>query len=226
VPSRAEYAPPGANPSPTIAGNLRNSAEKALVVELHRTAPRVTRMNRIADHWWMFLVRGLTSFVLAGLLLLAPGWSSTATLVTAFAVWMLVDGAGSIAFVRHVHEVRGAAYVARGALGLAAGALALALTRTSSTSSLYLLVGVWAAGTGALEMVFGGRAWSVLPRALGFMVVGAQSLAFGLALLHIPLESVAVLRALLAAFAVVNGIAALVLGEGLHTAAPQHAPAH
>jgi uncharacterized membrane protein HdeD (DUF308 family) len=182
-------------------------------------------MNRIADHWWMFLARSLTSFVLAGFLLLVPGWSSTAMLVTAFGVWAVLDGAGSLAFVRRVHEVRTAPYVARGVLGLAVGALALALPKTSATSSLYLLVGAWAAGTGALEMVFGGRAWSVLPRALGFMFVGAQSLAFGLALVHIPLESVAVLRALLAAFAVVNGIAAMVLGEGLHAAPPQRGPA-
>jgi uncharacterized membrane protein HdeD (DUF308 family) len=177
-------------------------------------------MNRIADHWWMFVARSLVSFVLAGLLLCVPGWSSSATLVTAFGVWALVDGAGSLAFVRRVHEVRTAPYVARGVFGLTVGALALAL-QNASTSSLYLLVGAWAVGTGALEMVFGGRAWSVLGRALGFMIVGAQSVAFGLALIHIPLESFAVLRALLAAFAVVNGIAALVLGEGLHAAPPQ-----
>jgi uncharacterized membrane protein HdeD (DUF308 family) len=182
-------------------------------------------MNRIADHWWMFFARGLTSFGLAGLLLLAPGWSSTGALVTAFAVWVLLDGAGSLAFVRRVREVSVAPYLARGVLGLVVGALALTLPKTSPASFLYLLVGAWAAGTGALEMVFGGRAWSVLPRAVGFLVVGAQSLAFGLAIIHIPLEGVAVLRALLAAFAVMNGIVAMVVGQGLHASAPQHGPA-
>ena len=175
------------------------------------------RMNRIVDHWWMFLARALTSFAFAMLLLLGPGWSSIGTLAMAFGIWAVVDGAGSLAFVLGVPSVRTATYLARGGLGIGLGALALAVPSMPATA-LYLLVGTWAVGTGSLEMAFGARTWSVAPRALGFMLVGAQSLAFGLSVVHVPTESVAMLRGFLVAFAVVNGISALAMGEWLHAA--------
>jgi uncharacterized membrane protein HdeD (DUF308 family) len=176
-------------------------------------------MNRIADHWWMIVARSLTSFAFAAWLLLAPGWSSLAMLAVAFGIWALVDGAGSLAFVVGVRRVPIATYLARGGFGVALGALTLALP--ASTPTLYVLVAVWAIGTGALELAFGSRSWSVLPRALGFMVIGGQSLAFGLSVVNIPLESVAVLRGLLASFALANGIAAHIIGWRLH--APEQA---
>jgi uncharacterized membrane protein HdeD (DUF308 family) len=175
-------------------------------------------MNRIADHGWMIVARSLASFAFAAVLLLAPGWSSLRMLAVAFGIWAFVDGAGSLAFVVRVRGVQVATYLARGGLGLALGALTLALSH-ASTPHLYMLVGAWAVGTGALEIAFGSRAWSDVPQALGFMVIGAQSLAFGLSVVDIPLESVAVLRGLLASFALANGIAAHVIGWRL--SAPQ-----
>jgi uncharacterized membrane protein HdeD (DUF308 family) len=174
-------------------------------------------MNRIADHGWMIVARSLTSYAFAGWLLLAPGWSSLRVLAVAFGIWAVVDGAGSLAFVVGVRRVRIAPYLARGGFGIALGALTLALA--ASTPHLYLLVAAWAIGTGALEIAFGSRGWSVVPQALGFMVIGAQSLAFGLSVVNIPLESVAILRGLLASFALANGIAAHIISSRLH--APQ-----
>jgi uncharacterized membrane protein HdeD (DUF308 family) len=167
-------------------------------------------MNRIASHGMIF-ARSFTSYAFAVWLLLAADWSSLAMLAFMFGSWALVDGVGSLAFALGAGRVRSSTYLARGLLGAAIGALTLALPPTSTTH-LYALVGVWAIGTGALEMAFGERRWSLVPQALGFLVIGAQSLAFGLSVLHVPLESAATLRGLLASFAVVNGIAAHVLG--------------
>jgi uncharacterized membrane protein HdeD (DUF308 family) len=116
--------------------------------------------------------------------------------------------------------VRIATYVGRGCLGIIVGALALVLGR-SSTTGLYALVAAWAIGTGALEMAFASRSWLVLPRALGFMLVGAVSLGFGLSLLPFPLETATSLRVFLVAFALLNGVAALFVGEELHPP-PRH----
>jgi uncharacterized membrane protein HdeD (DUF308 family) len=176
-------------------------------------------MNHIADHGRMIVARGLTSFAFAVWLLLGTGWSSVAVLALMFGSWALVDGIGSFAFALGAGRARIATYLARGGLGVAVGALALALPATSATG-LYVLVGIWAIGTGALEMAFGERGWSVVPQALGFMFIGAQSLAFGLSVVHIPLENAAVLRGLLASFAVLNGIAAYVVGLRLCATPP------
>ena len=173
-------------------------------------------MNSIASHWWMLVARGLTSFAFAALLLLGPGWSSTGALAIAFGVYAMVDGAGSLSFVLAAHSGRAAAYVGRSVLGIAAGVFALTHP-SGSTLSLYLIVSTWGMGTGALELVFGSRTWSSIPKPLGFMLAGAVSFGFGLTLLHFPLESVATLRALLVAYAVLNGITATAIGEGLRS---------
>jgi uncharacterized membrane protein HdeD (DUF308 family) len=179
-------------------------------------------MARIADRWWIMLARGLTSFAFAGLLVLVSGWSSLRTLAVVFGIWALVDGIESLALVVGVRRIRVGLYIGRGCLEIAVGAFALALPSTS-TFLLYTLVGAWAIGSGALEMAFASRRWFVLPRALGFMLIGAISLAFGMFLVPFPLMGVATLRALLVAFAIVSGIAAMIVGEKLH-GPPGHAP--
>jgi uncharacterized membrane protein HdeD (DUF308 family) len=167
----------------------------------------------------MFLVRGMASFAFAVLLLLGPGWNSSQLLAVAFGVYALVDGAGTLVFLRGTRGFETTAYVGRGLLGLAAGAAALAHP-SAATGSLYVLVSAWGIGTGALEMVFGSRTWSTVPKALGFMVAGTVSFGLGVTAIHFALDGTGMLRGFLAFYAVVNGIAATALGESLH-ATPQ-----
>lgn len=177
-------------------------------------------MNRVADHWWLLETRAVASFAFAGLLLVVSGWSSLEPLSLAFGGWALADGVFSLAFVGGARRtMRTAAYVGRGCLGIAVGALALRFGATSARA-LYALVAAWAIGTGALEMAFASRAWFVLPRAVGFIIVGGISLFFGLGLLPFPLQTAATLRGSLVAFAVVSGIAALIVAEKVHAGSP------
>jgi uncharacterized membrane protein HdeD (DUF308 family) len=171
-------------------------------------------MNRFTDQWWMLLARGITSFAFVAFLLLLPGGAGW-VLPAAFGLWAVADGAGSLAFVYGSHGAPMGAYVGRGVLGITLGLIAFALLGASSVR-LFVLVGLWAMSTGGLEMAFGVRGWSKVPRALGFMLVGLLTLGFGLSLVHIPLESADTLRWFLVAFGVVNGVAAIILGEELH----------
>jgi uncharacterized membrane protein HdeD (DUF308 family) len=178
-------------------------------------------MDRVADRWWILVVRAVASFAFAGLLLVAPGWSSLGPLAIGFGLWAAADGGISLALVVGARRtMRIAAYVGRGCLGVSLGALALRFGSTSALA-LYALVAAWAIGAGALEMGFASRAWFVLPLAVGFMIVGGISLFFGMVLVPFPLQTAATLRGSLVAFAVVSGVAALIVGEKLHTA-PLH----
>lgn len=172
-------------------------------------------MNLVSNHWWMLLARGVASFALALLLLLGPAWSSLQVLAIAFAIYAILDGAGSLAFVFGARGVETSTYVGRGLVGLASGAVVLAHP-PSSTVGLYLILGIWAIATGGLEVAFGSRTWSRVPKALGFMLVGTLSIGLGITALHFTHESVPTLRAFLAAYAVMNGIAALAFGERVH----------
>jgi uncharacterized membrane protein HdeD (DUF308 family) len=172
-------------------------------------------MDTVSRRWWMFIVRGMTSFAFAVLLLLGPGWDSSRLLAVLFGVYAFVDGAGTLVFLRGARGFETAAYIGRGALGLAMGAAALA-NPSVPIVSLYVLVSAWGIGTGALEMLFGSRTWSTVPKALGFMLAGTASFGLGVTAIHFALDGTQMLRGFLALYAVVNGIAATALGESLH----------
>lgn len=176
-------------------------------------------MSKLATHWWTFAVRGMTSLALAVLLLLGPGWSSSAMLALAFGVYVVVDGASSLGFVLGARGVRKLTYIGRGVLGVAVGALTLARPEASSLA-MYALFGVWGIAAGSLELAFGSRTWSLMRTALPLMVEGAVAFGFGLTLLVFPTESVVTLRAFLVVFAFMNGAAALAIGEDLHQVVP------
>jgi uncharacterized membrane protein HdeD (DUF308 family) len=172
-------------------------------------------MDTVSRRWWMLDVRGMASFVFAVLLVLGPGWGSPRFLAIAFGVYALVDAAGTFVFVRGTRGFETKAYIWRGALGLLVGAAALAQSSATMTA-LWLLVSIWGVGTGALEMVFGSRTWSTVPRALGFMLAGAVSFGFGATAIHFALDGSDLLRGFLAFYAVLNGVAATALGESVH----------
>jgi uncharacterized membrane protein HdeD (DUF308 family) len=174
-------------------------------------------MVNIASHWWMFVVRGLLSLAIAALLLLGPSWSSNEAVALAFGIYAIVDGVTSLGFVAGAQDVRRAPYVARAVIGIVAGALALAVP-SAPTLALYVLAGSWGIVTGALEIAFGSRAWTAVPKALGLMLAGTVAFGFGLTLLVLPTESVQTLRVFFVVFAIANGIAATALGEKIHHA--------
>jgi uncharacterized membrane protein HdeD (DUF308 family) len=172
-------------------------------------------MNTVTRRWWMLEVRGMASFAFAVLLLLGPVWGSSHFLAIAFGIYALVDAAGTLVFVRGARGFETKAYVGRGVLGLLVGALALAQTSTTTTA-LWVLVSVWGIGTGTLEMVFGSRTWSAMPKALGFMLAGTVSFGLGATAIHFALDGSGMLRGFLAFYAVVTGITATALGESVH----------
>src|SRR3974390_1726825 len=105
-------------------------------------------MSNIASHWWMFVVRGLTSLALAVFLLVGPGWSSGAALAVALGIYAIIDGASSLGFVAGTRGIHRGTYVVRGVLGIAAGVLALSQP-FASRLTLFLLAGTWGMVTGA-----------------------------------------------------------------------------
>ena len=157
----------------------------------------------------------MASFGLAAALLIGPGWDSSVILALAFGAYAIVDAAGNLVFVRGARGFDTTAYLGRAGLGLVAGALTLAHP-TLTTTALFLVVSVWGIGTGVLEILFGSRAWTTVPRPVGFMIEGMLSFGLGVSAIHFALESPAMLRGFLVAYAVANGIAATALGESLH----------
>ena len=180
--------------------------------------PRLARSGALARNWWAIVVRGLFA-ILFGLAALLLPTITLGSLVLLFAVYMLADGIFAIvAGVRAAaHHERWGLLILEGVVNLLAGGAALLLPGLTLLV-LITLLGIWSVVTGVLLIVAAfrmhaghGRWW------LGLS--GLVSLIWGIALYAAPVAGALVLTWWLGAYALVFGVALLVLGFRLRSAA-------
>ena len=167
-------------------------------------------MEVLARNWWAFVFRGVAA-ILFGLLALALPAAAMLSLVLVFAAYAVVDGIFAItAAVRaaKTHE-RWGLLVLEGVVDILA---AVTVVAWPGLSVLFFvtLVAVWALLTGGFLLAAGfkvdaehGRWWMILGATL--------SILFGALLLVSPLVGAVVLTWWIGAYALLFGIAMLVL---------------
>jgi uncharacterized membrane protein HdeD (DUF308 family) len=177
-------------------------------------------------NWWAVAIRGVLGIVVGVIALLMPAATMLA-LVLLFAAYMVVDGIFAIvAAVRATHRGdRWGFLVLEGIVSLAAGALAV-LWPGLTVLAFVLLVAAWAIVSGCLLLMaavrldIGGSRWWMI---LG----GGASVVYGVLLIVAPLIGALVLTWWFGAYAIVFGIALLVLALRLRARQlerPQHMP--
>jgi len=162
---------------------------------------------------WMWFVRGIARVAFGVLTVLLPQASITA-LVFTYGFFAVVDGGMMLGLASNEREGR-AAYILGGLLGIAAGVIAFVYPGLTA-SALYYLIGAWATVTGVIEIVGAMKLRNALPRVGGLAWTGVLSLAFGIVLFVLPRYGVAVLLGMVAAYAIVSGIAQIVIGVRVH----------
>jgi uncharacterized membrane protein HdeD (DUF308 family) len=165
----------------------------------------------LARNWWAVAVRGAFAILFGLIALFVPG-ATILSLVLFFSAYMLVDGIlGIVAAVRAAsrHE-RWGLLVLEGIADIAVGVIAFIWPGLTAVAFV-LMLAAWSIVTGILVVVAAlrlnpayGRGWLVFS--------GVVSLLFGIALVIAPLIGLVVLTWWLGAYAVVFGIALLVLG--------------
>jgi uncharacterized membrane protein HdeD (DUF308 family) len=164
----------------------------------------------IAQKWWAVAVRGLLG-ILFGVAALLPG-VTLLSLVYVFAVYAVLDGAFAVvsAFRAARSHRHWGLLVLEGAAGILAGAIVWAWPGISVTMFV-LLVGVWAVVSGFLMYrgafalhIDHGRWWLVLG--------GVASMVFGGIMVVSGLKGAVVLTWWVGVYALIFGIALLVLG--------------
>ncbi len=169
-----------------------------------------------ARTWGVVVLRGVCGIVFGLIALFMPGitlWTLTIT----FAAYMLVDGVFTIAAgIRSAtHHGRWGLLILEGVIDLIAGVVAL--TMPGLTVLVFVTVmGVWAIISGVLEIVAAfrlagshGRWW------LG--LAGVVSVVWGVLLLLAPMTGAIVLAWWLGIYALLFGIALVVLGFQLRS---------
>ena len=167
-------------------------------------------MSVLARNWWAFTVRGLLAILFGLIAFFLPGLTML-SLVLLFAAYALADGVFAIiAAVRAArHHERWGLLLLEGVVDILAAAAAVAWPRLTVLVFVVLLA-VWALVTGGLLLAAAfkvdadhGRWW---------MALGAlASIVYGAALLLAPLIGALVLTWWIGAYALVFGIAMLVL---------------
>jgi uncharacterized membrane protein HdeD (DUF308 family) len=172
--------------------------------------------NALVQNWWLIALRGVLG-VIFGLIALILPFATILALVLLFSAYMLVDGLFStIAAVRATRgRERWGLLALQGVASIAAGVIAFLWPGITVVAFVWLLA-AWAIVTGCLLLgaafridIKDGRWWL----ALG----GFAALAYGALMIAAPLIGAVVLTWWLGAFALVLGVALLVLAFRLRS---------
>lgn len=172
----------------------------------------------LVRNWWAFVIRGVLAVLFGIMALFLPG-AAMLSLVLLFSIYALVDGIFAIASAVRAaqrHE-RWGLLILEGVVDILA-AVAAASWPGLTVVVFVFLVAVWALLTGGLMLAAAfkvdadhGRWWMVLG--------GAVSVLYGAALVIAPLVGALVLTWWIGAYALVFGIAMLVLAFRLRAKA-------
>jgi uncharacterized membrane protein HdeD (DUF308 family) len=164
----------------------------------------------LVRNWWAFVIRGIAA-VLFGLLALVVPTATMLSLVLVFAAYALVDGIFAItAAVRaaRAHE-RWGLLVLEGVVDILVGIAAVAWPGLTVVLFV-LLIAFWALLTGGLLLAAGLKVDADHGR-WGMILGATASLLLGVLLLIAPLIGAVVLTWWIGAYALIFGIAMLVL---------------
>lgn len=177
----------------------------------------------LAQNWWAIALRGAFAIIFGIIALLMPGATMLA-LVLLFAAYLLVDGIFAIiAAVRAARrQERWGWLIFEGLVDLVTGGIA-ALWPLITIVAFALLMGAWAIVTGALLL---GASYRLnIPHGRWLMALaGAISVIWGVLLIIWPLIGALVLTWWMAAYALIFGVAMLVLAFRLRSRRPAVAP--
>ena len=140
-----------------------------------------------------------------------PGLTLIA-LVTLFGVYAIVDGVMAVLSVA-THRERGRwwAVLLEGILGTGTGLAALVIPGITATV-LVLLIGAWAILTGFMEVIAAFRLRREMEDEWLLGLTGILSLVFGLVIVAFPGAGALALVTLIGAYAIVFGLAMVLLG--------------
>ena len=180
-------------------------------------------LDLLARSWWILVLRGLLAVAFGALAILAPG-ITLATLVLFFGAFALVNG--TLAVIAAIGGRRQNPHwwvvLLEGGLGIAVGLVTL---RSPALTALALLlyIAAWAIVTGALEVLAAIRLRKEIEGELWLALSGLLSIGFGGVLLAAPGTGALAMLWVIAAYAIVLGVALVLLGLRVRRALPARA---
>jgi uncharacterized membrane protein HdeD (DUF308 family) len=167
----------------------------------------MTSSEKIGYPWWLVLIQGIASLILGLLLLVSPAMT-TFVLIQFLGIYWFVSGIFGIVSI-FIDKTMWGWKLFSGILGILAGIVIIQHPLWSTIlvpATLVIILGIegLAIGIASLIQAFKGAGW-------GTGILGALSIIFGLILLFNPLVSAIGLPLVIGIFAIIGGIAAIVM---------------
>lgn len=174
-------------------------------------------IRRLADNWWLLVLRGVLAIIFGIVAWVWPGLNLT-TLIILVGAWLLVDGAFQIVFAilnrARVDSVL--PLIIGGLISVIGGIVILAWPGLSAIALIYL-IGAWAVITGIFEIVAAIQLRKEIENEWAIGIGGLISIAFGAVVLIFPGDGAVALVWLIGIFAIVLGIALIAAGFRLRS---------
>lgn len=164
----------------------------------------------VAGNWWALLIRGIAAVLFGLAALFWPG-ITLYVLVIFFGAYVLVDGVFAIAAGIRGSGGRGWLLLAEGVLGVLAGLVALFWPGISALVLLYVIA-AWAIFTGILKVVMAISLRREIENEWLMILSGVLSVVFGVVLAALPGVGLLSLVWLVGIYALIFGVALIVLG--------------
>jgi uncharacterized membrane protein HdeD (DUF308 family) len=175
-------------------------------------------LEQLARHWWLVALRGALAVVFGIVALIWPG-ITIAALVFLFGAYALVDGVFAIAGAIMGRRERASHrwwMVFEGVVAVAAGILAFLWPGITALVLLYVIA-AWALVTGVLEIYLAIKLRKEMERELLLGLAGVASVVLGILLFIFPGSGAVALVWLIAVYAIVFGVALIVLAFRLRS---------
>jgi uncharacterized membrane protein HdeD (DUF308 family) len=175
-------------------------------------------LSALSENWWALALRGLLA-VLFGFAALSLPLDTLAAVGRVFGIYAILEGVLVVLIGIRGTRYRGA-FIAEGAFGIVAGLVAVAWPGITALVLLYV-VAIWAILSGVAEMIAAVSLRREIEGEWALFLVGVLSVALGVAMAVLPGVGLLSLVWLVGLYALVVGIALIVLGfrvRGLRSA--------
>lgn len=169
-------------------------------------------LEQLTRHWWVLALRGVVAILFAVIAFSQPGIALTA-LIWLWGAYALVDGVlAVVASVRASEQhQRWGMLLLEGICGIAAGMIAFGMTGMTAVVLAYLIA-AWAIVTGMLELAAAVQLRDLIDGEWLLGLSGVLSIILGAMIIARPGAGLLALVWMIGVYAVLYGIALLVLG--------------
>ena len=174
-------------------------------------------VETLKRHWWVPVLRGVAAIIF-GIIAFTHPVMAVATLVLFFGAWVLVDGIFRVigAITHHASDKEWGFDLIIGLVGIIIGLLTFHAPQITALA-LIIYIAAWALMIGATEIATAIKLRREIKGEWFLILMGLASIVFAALLLWNPLAGAAALIWIMAWYAVIFGVLAIIFGFRLRS---------